>query len=113
MTKREEVLEYLFKSKLLERCINCQFFKIGTQDFKEDFTQDMWEWVLTYDEDKLYHAYINHHLNALLTRVIQNNIMSTNSPFYKKYKRFINMTMEINTEIEQNTIDGDTEDNLF
>ena len=49
--------------------------------------QEMWLWLLTYDEAKLSDAYENKHLNALITRYLQNQLFSKNSEFYYRYRR--------------------------
>lgn len=92
---RDDIIKYLLDTKLLWKCCECQFKKMGNLENLNDFYQDMWEWVMTYDEEKLVDAYRNHHLNALITRVIQNNIFSANSPYYKKYAKFRHLTTEL------------------
>ena len=47
----------------------------------------MWLWLLTYDIEKLSDAYENKHLNALITRFLQNQLFSKNSDFFYRYRR--------------------------
>ena len=84
-----EILEAALNSGLLKRCVDCQFFKAGITEYKDDFFQDLCLIILEYDNEKLNDAY-KKHFNAWITRVIQNNIMSINSKFYSNYKRWDN-----------------------
>lgn len=75
---------------LLKECIEFQFKKLckldpGKRQFKEDLLQDVAVWILTYDNEKLNDAYRNKHVNALFTRIIQNQIYSNSSKFYRQY----------------------------
>lgn len=106
MGRRDEVIDYLMKTDLLKRCCECQFKKLGNMTFFDDFYQDMWEWVMTYNEDKLWDAYKNHHLNALITRCIQNNIFSANSPYYKKYVKYYRFNSELIYDNNEEYDDG-------
>ena len=93
MSKREEVIEYLFKSKLGVTCIDYQLKK-QPQHYcnREDIIQELYLWILTYDEEKLWDAYSNNHLNSLITRYLQNQLFSTTSEYYRKYIKFNTIT---------------------
>lgn len=83
---------------LIEKCIQYQFQSIKEKwkkQYKEDFHNDLVLSLLEYDNEKLNDAYENNHLNALITRIIQNNIYSKTSPFYKRYVRFNKITDDI------------------
>lgn len=78
---------------LLKECMNYQFLKLcrldpGKRQFKDDLFQDICVWILTYDNEKLNDAYRNKHVNALFTRIIQNQIYSASSKFYRQYIDF-------------------------
>ena len=89
MSSREEIVNYVLKSKLLRTCVECQIVKSKSNaEYIDDLEQDMWVWLLTYDLEKLQDAYENNHLNALITKVLINQLYSTTSPFYKTYKKF-------------------------
>lgn len=89
------ILQQALDSGLLRRCVECQFAKADMYEDMEDFFQDMCVIILEYDNVKLNDAY-NRHFNAWLSRVIQNNIFSINSPFYKTYRKQKNLTERIN-----------------
>lgn len=71
---------------------------------KEDFQQDLILTLLEYDNEKMNHAHSNNHMNALITKIIQNNIFSKTSPYYKKYEKWTNIEEEI-TDKEMNIVD--------
>ena len=78
---------------LLKECIEFQFRKLckldpGKRQFKDDLFQDVCIWILTYNNEKLNDAYRKKHINALFTRIIQNQIYSNSSKFYRQYLDF-------------------------
>lgn len=104
---RNSVVDYLLSSRLLETCVDYQLKRFPSHHLnREDIIQDAWVWVLSYDEDKLIDAYENNHLNALITRYLQNQIYSTTSEYYRRYVRFDETTDEI-TQKHKDTIADD------
>lgn len=96
MCRNELFLKY---QTLIDECITYQLAKSpDTYKYKEDLRQDLYVWFLTYDEAKLHNAIDNNHLNALITRIIQNWIYSASSPFYKKYVQFRQKTQQYDNE---------------
>lgn len=103
---------------LLQRCVDFQFAKLWKSDpgklqFRHDMFQDMCVWMLTYDNAKLNNAYQNHHINALITRVLINNLWSKSSHFYKDYIDFdrhqlweINEYVSRKEDAEEDTEEG-------
>lgn len=74
---------------LIEECLKYQFVRAKTEwEYMDDFRQDLYLILLTYDNEKLNNAYDNNHLNALITRMIRNQIHSDRSPYYDTYKKF-------------------------
>lgn len=108
MTPRSEVVQYLIKSGLAKRCVNYQARYEKSKFLREEIEQEMWVWLLTYDEDKLSDAYENGHLNALITRYLQNQLRSSNSEFYYRYRK---VSEERQTQVPIETIYKDEEDN--
>lgn len=92
---RTEIINYVLKTKLAERCIAYQTNKSSAKYFKEELLQELYLWLGTYDLDKLVDAYENHHMNALITRWISNNWFSKTSPFYRNFKRYDLLSDEI------------------
>lgn len=83
---RNEVIDYILESKLLTTCIDYQLKKQPQHyQYRDDIINDAWVWLLTYDEPKLIDAYTNNHLNALITRYLQNQLFSKTSEYYRRY----------------------------
>lgn len=86
---RNEIIQYILDTGLLITCIDYQLKK-QPQHYpnRDDIIQDAWTFLLTYDIEKLWDAYTNKHLNALLTRYLQNQLFSKTSEYYRKYIKF-------------------------
>lgn len=93
--ERQEIVDYLVESGLVERCVGYQTNKCRNEYLKEELLQETWLWICTYDLDKLKNAYEEKHLNALITRYLKNQFFSKTSPFYKSHKKFDLLTDEI------------------
>ena len=85
--ERDKIIKFIMDSRLVEECIKYQTIK-APKYYVEELTQECWLWLLTYDMDKLTDAYLNNHLNALITRYLNNQFKSRNSPFYRQYKKW-------------------------
>lgn len=84
----QEILSIYLNNNLIEDCVKYQFAKIHDpwkNQFSGDMFNDLIVIILEYDNDKLNNAHKNKHMNAWLTRVLQNNLMSDHSNFYLKY----------------------------
>lgn len=90
MTNKEIVDSHL---SLIKRCCDYQFSQCKNQfdkQNKEDFNQDLILILYAYDNEKLNDALSKGEgtLNALITRIIINQLYSKTSDYYRKYKRF-------------------------
>lgn len=93
MTNLEIVNHYMNDDKgenLIKKCVDIQFQKLPytdawKQQFKEDYYHDLILELLDYD--KLEKTHNEKHMNALITRIILNNLYSDSSRFYCKYLR--------------------------
>lgn len=92
--ERDKIIKFIMDSRLVEECIKYQTIK-APKYYVEELTQECWLWLLTYDIEKLNDAYENKHLNALITRWLQNQFYSKTSPFYKRYVRWDNAEVEL------------------
>lgn len=97
MLSNSEILEYYMNDdnggNLPKKCVDYQFLKLAKTEpwkmqYKDDFYDDLIVYLLTYDNAKLNNAHENHHMNALITRIIQNQIYSSSSKFFCQYLRF-------------------------
>lgn len=84
------ILKEVLESGLIDDCINYQFLKLcktdpGKKEFKMDMYQDLYLILYNYDNAKLNDAYRNKHMNALITRILINQLWSSSSAFYNQY----------------------------
>lgn len=86
---------------LIEDCVRFQTVRCNDAYLREELVQEIWLWVLTYDEAKLSDAYDNGHLNALVTKTVQNQWYSNHSDFHKRYRRLDRISDEITDEALQ------------
>ena len=103
-TDRLEIIAYVSGTGLADRCIAYNTNKCKDKELVKDLFQELWLWLCTYDLAKLKDAYDNKHLNALITRWIQNNYFSSSSPFYKYFRKFNDLTDDL-TDRELNIPD--------
>ena len=101
----KEIVDKMLENGLIQKCVDMQFLKLPKSDYwkmeyKNDFFQDLVVWLLTYDNAKLNNAFHNHHENALITRIIQNQIYSNHSEFYLRYLRLQRRSIEIDRKVE-------------
>lgn len=93
-----EIVDIYLNNRVIKQCVECQFSKFKDRQFEEDFFQDLVLTLLTYDNDKMNDAHSNNHFNALVTRIILNNLYSKTSPFYKTYYKQSRRETEITDE---------------
>lgn len=105
MYSNREIVDIYLNNRLLLTCVECQFAKLKNKNNLEDFFQDLVLYLLSYDNEKLNNAHLNNHFNALVTRIIQNNVFSVTSPYYKNYRKFESKTEEISNKIRETVID--------
>lgn len=100
-----EILNIYLDNRIIVTCIECQFSKLKNnyviQQFKDDFFNDLIVIILTYPNDKLNKIHKDNHFNAWLTRIIQNNLISTTSEFYKKYYKYIEHKEQLTKKYEE------------
>ena len=104
MKTNTEIVEYLINDEnggnLPLKCVEYQFKRLakidrGKYQYKDDMYQDLIVILLEYNNEKLNNAYEGHHLNALITRIIQNQIYSISSKFYTDYLKFNDKTNDL------------------
>ena len=92
---RTEIIKYIMDTGVAERCVAYQTNKCTDGELINDLKQELYLWLLTYDIAKLFDAYCNRHINALITAWIRNNFHSKSGPFYKNFRKFQDITDEI------------------
>lgn len=93
---RDTIIQHILDTGLLTTCVDYQLKK-QPQHYanRDDILSDAWLWLLTYDMDKLTDAYLNNHLNAMITRYLQNQIFSKTSDYYRKYIKLNSLSEEL------------------
>lgn len=115
MLTNKEIIEIYLKDDLIKRCMKYQFVNMNDwfkYQYFDDLYQDILLALLTYDNKKLNNTHENNHMNALITRIIQNNIYSNSSRFYTTYIKYAKpdaLRVNIDKIIEQEDY-GDDED---
>lgn len=93
---RNEIIKNIIDTNLLNTCVDYQLKKQPQHyQYRDDIINDAWVWLLTYNEDKLTNAAEGKHLNALITRYLQNQIFSKTSDYYRRYIKFDNITEDL------------------
>lgn len=107
MTDRNDIIAFISGTSLADRCLSYQTRYITDPFLREEIRQELWLWLLTYDIEKLSDAYENKHLNALITRYLQNQLFSKNSEFYYRWRR---ISEERQTKVGYDAVEPDMED---
>lgn len=99
MYSNREIVDIYLNNRLIKTCVECQFSKLKDRQYEDDFFQDLVLILLEYDNEKLNNAHNNNHINALITRIIMNNIYSVTSKYYKNYIKFNSNSDEITKDV--------------
>lgn len=102
MTNEEIVLA---NKDLIDKCVDCQFSGKENKTHKADFKADLLIYLLEYDNEKLNDAVENNHLNALITKVIRNQIFSFSSKYWRQYERWDTKKDDISKVIDKDDAD--------
>lgn len=93
---RQEIIDNILDSGLLVTCVDYQLKKQPQHyQYRDDILEDAWVWLLTYDEAKLMDAAEGNHINALITRYLQNQLFSKTSEYYRKYIKLNSLSEEL------------------
>lgn len=101
MATREEILNYIIESGIAETCFQYQLRDCKQPYWREELHSEMWLWLCEYDLAKLADAYEHNHLNALITRYLQNQWRSKNSRFHYAYRKHSQEMKELTQQEEK------------
>ena len=88
MTK-SDVLDIIAREHLVERIVNKLLSSSKNPfDCPEDLIQDVYLLLLQKDEDLIVNLYNKGELGFYILKVVRNQLLSTNSPYYTKYIKF-------------------------
>ena len=80
-----EVVEEIARSKLIQECIKVVTGGVWRSEF-DDLTSDILLELL--NQEKIVGLYQRGQLKFYIMRIVRNNIQSTTSRFYYRYRRF-------------------------
>lgn len=93
---RQNIIDNILNSGILTTCVDYQLKRQPQHyQYRDDILEDAWVWLLTYDEGKLMDAYMGNHINALITRYLQNQLFSKTSEYYRKYIKLNSLSEEL------------------
>lgn len=88
---------------LIRTCCRFQVNKFSIpQDLHDDVLQLVCLVILEYDNAKLNKIVEENHLNAFVTGILVRQLYSKNSPFYREFRKFQNITSSID-DFDTNT----------
>lgn len=88
---------------LIRTCCRFQVNKYSIPlDLHNDVLQLVCLVILEYDNEKLNKIVEENHLNAFVTGVLTRQLYSRNSPFYREFRKFQNITSSID-DFDTNT----------
>lgn len=83
--------------ELIKTCCQFQCSKYSIpKDLLDDLTQEISLILLQYPHDKLEKINDSKHMNAFITGILVRTCYSTNSQFYRVYRKFSKMTDDLN-----------------
>lgn len=82
---RTQIIEQLFTGKNFNDCIN----KMEPRRLRDDLKMEVMAIICEWPEEKIIGLHQRKELDFFVVRVILNQIQSNSSPFYKKYRRWI------------------------
>ncbi len=88
MTKYE-IIDELSKNATVEKIVNKLVSSSKNRfDSPDDLIQDIYVLLLEKDEDLIVNLYNRGELGFYLLKVVRNQLLSKNSPYYTKYIKF-------------------------
>ena len=88
MTKYE-VVDIIAREHLVDRIVNKLLSSSKNPfDCPEDLIQDVYLLLLQKDEDLIVNLYNKGEIGYYILKVVRNQLLSKNSPYYQKYIRF-------------------------
>lgn len=86
MLTNNEIVEIIGKERLVEKIINnITGGNCSDPTALSDLAQDLY--VSFLEDDNLPEVYDDGHINFYVTRCVMNNVISSSSPFYRRYLR--------------------------
>ena len=91
-----EIIDQLAREKRVETML-ANIAKRPVSGTLEDLCQMVYLILLEYDEGKIVDLWENGQINFFLARILLNQYRSTNSPFYKLFRKYESKATDIET----------------
>lgn len=92
--------EILIQNKaLIDTCISFQATKFNATHLIMDLKQDIYLIILEYPNDKLNRINSENHINAFVTGILRNQLYSSTSAFYRRYRKFSNLSDQLDAKL--------------
>lgn len=106
MLTNNQIVEIIGKDRLVEKIIqNITDGNCSDPTALSDLAQDLY--VSFLEDEKLPGIYDEGHINYYVTRCVMNNIISSSSPFYRRYLRPQNLNLTLDERIAVSLPDGE------
>lgn len=99
MTKKEIITE-IAKNKTVENLIKTHT-DFANNPYIDDLAQDIYISLMSKSEELIIGLYNNDEINYFISKMIKNNLYSSNSPFYYQYQKFRKITDEIGDNLDE------------
>ena len=97
---RNEILIEFWQSKE----VNAAFKKMHPVELQEDLKSEVFLILAELPHDKLIDLYEKKQLRFYVVRIMLNLVQNNKTPFYKKFRNFVEFTAKEVVEVEQNDI---------
>ena len=91
-----EIIDQLARERRVETML-ANIAKRPVSGILEDLCQMVYLILLEYDEGKIVDLWENGQINFFLARILLNQYRSTNSPFYKLFRKYESKATDIET----------------
>jgi hypothetical protein len=91
-----EIIDQLAREKRVETML-ANIAKKPVSGTLEDLCQMVYLILLEYDDAKIVDLWENNQINFFIARILMNQYRSTNSPFYKLFRKYESKATDIET----------------
>ena len=91
-----EIIDQLYREQRVETML-ANIAKKPVSGTLEDLCQMVYLILLEYDDAKIVDLWENNQINFFIARILMNQYRSTNSPFYKLFRKYESKATDIET----------------
>ena len=90
---RSQIIEELYREGTVRVTVD-YWMQFADWELRKEMRQEIWNWLWTYDEEKLMDAYENGKMGALVTSFVRHQWKTKKSVFLYKYCRYTRVSDE-------------------